>query len=222
MNHPKFHIFFDESIKDNKFYLACVLIDDLNKNSIEIKLKNICNSCLSDPILNAKNHKYIHFNEDSPSIRNKIISDMSSYDLDVYIGFCDLNNDKYEENYLQIMRILLRNILIKRKDSQFIINYEQNNKISSNKIKKIFEIFNCNSFGKIIEKNKVDKNNILNAIADYYLGVMIKMCSKKRQNFEIENFMYFKPKIRLLYNHTENKYFSRDKIDECVSHGLWF
>ncbi|MDX1807973.1 MAG: reverse transcriptase family protein [Sulfurospirillaceae bacterium] len=239
-NNLSIYHYIDESETPDKKTLILSLVSisgDFLKNVISGKLTSLQNDLVSDlrnGLTDTQRSKLFHYCEDNTMVKEKYIPILRELNIEAQLMFKSENEsmDKmgkevYQNNYYALFDSLMKNILRRYKNNTNIITFEENSKISLNKLKQIVLIRGVFFPNTVIEKS--GKDDILLSIPDYILGI-VRDCMK--ENFsarlgklkigqhlkEDTKFCEISDKIRLIADLTNNQFFTRqnDNRMDCL------
>lgn len=212
------HCYFDETefkIDDNDYLgLAGVFLTNENKSEITHVIQMLKEELESDQFLGRRSKKKIfHFTDDSQEVQPKVIECLRAQNLRVYIAYKRLDGD-YQNTYHNIIAKILYDRFQKNHEYKFIVNYEENRKIKPTKLQS--ELNRITSSIKKIKPefpspvlNKITKDEILNVLPDYFLGVFNQYHNTPREDFKKRNFEKFRKKIRLIVDVDDEKFYHK-------------
>ncbi len=223
----KRYYFIDESIFDfnetKYFALVCVTLNKTSCQSMADALSQVKAKLKSDQFLGIrKSAKLLHYTDDNLTIRQEVIELLRFEEFNAYIAFIKYNQSKYEENYLLLLRKILKDRILSDKKSLIYINYEQNRQISKEKfiytVEHIIDNVKKTEATIIMPEIKViSKEEILVTVPDYILGLFGTYCKKDVPGFQLLQFEKIRSKIRLIIDTDKDIFYDRKHIFDIKS-----
>lgn len=221
-----FH-YIDESeiiINADKQYLAiCVvsIIGDSNKQKNIQKLYDLKNSFLIDARDEfIEKEGLFHYTSDNTEIKIKVQDLLRGLEYEAFIIFDKFNKkvakEEYQELYYNLFSKVFNKILLNRfGDANNYICYEENSKISTNKLSSYLRNEKHSTKFQI---EKISKEDILSTLPDYILGTfcslakeekLIEKIEDQKYPFTLRNLNKLSSKIRLIVDNNNKIYYSR-------------
>ena len=221
-----FH-YIDESeiiINADKQYLAiCVvsIIGDSDKKKNIQKLYDLKNSFLIDARDEfIEKEGLFHYTSDNTEIKIKVQDLLRGLEYEAFIIFDKFNKkvakEEYQELYYNLFSKVFNKILLNRfGDANNYICYEENSKISTNKLSSYLRNEKHSTKFQI---EKISKEDILSTLPDYILGTfcslakeekLIEKIEDQKYPFTLRNLNKLSSKIRLIVDNNNKIYYSR-------------
>ncbi len=221
-----FH-YIDESeiiINADKQYLAiCVvsIIGDSDKKKNIQKLYDLKNSFLIDARDEfIEKEGLFHYTSDNTEIKIKVQDLLRGLEYEAFIIFDKFNKkvakEEYQELYYNLFSKVFNKILLNRfGDANNYICYEENSKISTNKLSSYLRNEKHSTKFQI---EKISKGDILSTLPDYILGTfcslakeekLIEKIEDQKYPFTLRNLNKLSSKIRLIVDNNNKIYYSR-------------
>ncbi len=220
----------DIIVENKKRYLALsvvsILHDELKRNNTK-ELNQLKDEMIKDfrnGLSDLQKSKLFHYAEDNIYAKEKYIAKLRELPFEAFIIYMDigkvnLNKQEYQEAYYKVFNLLMYNVLRRYRNYQNIIFFEENSKISQEKLRNNLE--NIQSIPKF-KLSSATKQEILLSIPDYILGIF-RDCIKKDltnniaslkngQTLKEENRLHeVLEKIRLVIDLNNKKYYARQE-----------